>query len=101
MGKLFWCHNFRMNLQIQPMLALGETTIFPGLLLLLVLYPMSIWTLVVSWRGQSGRVAQLFAITVIIFGALALAGVLKDFEWPLDESFAFTILFWAFPVACG
>ena len=86
---------------IQPMLAHGEAAILPALLLIVVLYPISIWILVRSLKGGRSRLMVVCATVIALCSGLASAAVLKDFEWPPDQGFYFALLFWAFPLFCG
>ena len=83
------------------MLALGESAILPALLLVLVLYPVTIWTLAASLKGvRSAFVASCGAV-IAAAGALGCAAVLKDFEWPPDQGLCISFAFWAFPLFAG
>ena len=83
------------------MLGHGESAILPALLLVLVLYPLSVWTLVASLRGARGKFLAACGAVIAATGALGCVAVLKDFEWPPDQGLCISFVFWAFPLFAG
>ncbi len=83
------------------MLAHGESVILPALLLVLVLYPMSIWIVTASLKGVRSTFVSVCGVIIAAVGAVGCVGVLKDFEWPPDEGLCISFFFWALPFLCG
>ena len=83
------------------MLADAENVILPALLLILVLYPLSIWILIRSVMGKLNSLTISCAAVIATVGAIGLVAVLKDFEWPPDQGLIISVLFWAIPFVSG
>ncbi len=80
-----------MNVTNLSMFALGETAILPGLLLILVLFPVTIWTLVSSIKGKRNVFMAVCAMTSAVLGGWGLAtGSLSLLnEWPPEQDLLF------------
>ena len=83
------------------MLADAERRILPALLLVLILYTVSLWTLVRSVRARPGALTLSCAAIITTIGGAGVVAVLKDFEWPPDQSLLISLLFWSFPLFAG
>jgi hypothetical protein len=83
------------------MLADAENAILPGLLLIVVLYPVSIWTLIRGARRRLNALTISCAAVIAVVGGAGLVAVMKDFEWPPDQGLVISVLFWAFPLFAG
>ncbi|MGA2751796.1 MAG: hypothetical protein ABSG59_23770 [Verrucomicrobiota bacterium] len=85
------------------MLALGETAILPGLLLIVVLFPATIWTLTSSLKGKRNVFMRTCAVIAIAFGGWGMAAGLKSIvkEWPPEDDLLFGLAFCAFFLLAG
>ena len=83
------------------MLADGEILILPALLLILGLYPVSIWTLVRSLQGARGALLAWSGAIITTIAGVGLVTVLKNLEWPPGKIVCISILFWSFPLFSG
>jgi hypothetical protein len=88
---------------ISPILALGETGIWPWLLIVLFLFPATIWTVISSIKGK--RNGLMIGIAIIAagfggYGAVALAFSLRH-EWPPEVDFLYALAWWLFFLATG
>jgi len=80
------------------MFALGETAILPGLVLIVVLFPATIWTLTASVKGKRNAVMAICALIATLFGGWGTASGLKSLvvEWPPEGDLIFGLIFCAF-----
>jgi hypothetical protein len=88
---------------ISPILALGETGIWPWLLIVLFFFPATIWTLIESIKGKRNGLLIGIAILATAFGgygAVALAFSLRQ-EWPPGSDFLYSLAWWLFFLATG
>lgn len=85
------------------MLALGETLILPGLLVIMLLFPATIWTLTCSIKGKRNVFMAVCAVTATVFGGWGTASGLKSIveEWPPEGDLLFGLLFCAFFFMAG
>lgn len=83
------------------MLADAETVILPALLVILFLYPVSIWTLIRTLKARPNVLTIWCAALIATSGVVGVVAVLKDFEWPPDQGLVISVLFWMFPLLCG
>lgn len=83
------------------MLAHAETAILPALLLLLILYPASIWILFRGVARKHNAFTIWCALFITIGGAAGAIAVMTDFEWPPDKALLVSLGFWLFPLSSG
>jgi hypothetical protein len=91
------------------MLALGETAILPGLLIVLVLFPATVLTFVASLLGKRNIAMVACSVASTIFGAWGIVDglntVMQDWKvpdsWPPSGNFVLSFLFCAFLLLAG
>ena len=85
------------------MFALGETKVLPGLLLILVLFPATLWTLGASFKGKRNYFMTVCAMMSAVFGGWGLAAGLLSLvkEGPPEQDLLFGLFFCGFFFAAG
>jgi phosphatidylglycerophosphate synthase len=90
-------------------LALGETGILQGILVLFVLFPATVWTLARSFTGRRNVFMVICAITASVFGIWGIKDCVKVMaldwhvpeDWPPSGVDIFVILFSLFLLLAG
>lgn len=85
------------------MLALGETAILPGLIVVLALASVAIWVVSSGFRGRSGPVVVGVSFTLALVGVVGIVACARDIvrAWPPDRASWYAVIFWALPLAVG
>ncbi len=90
------------------MLALGETAILPGLLLIVFLASATFWVLDDTLRKKRSLVTMPLSIALVVVASIEAVGIIKDWvrDWPAARESAlgdwlFNFVFCVVPLLAG
>ena len=86
------------------MLAFGQSAILPGLLLIAVVFPATLWTVISSIKRKRNALMVVCAIIATVFGGWTMAAslifIVQD-EWPPDQNILYGLCWSAFFLFAG